>query len=579
MYTGERESNLKQIEGSDNEKMSDILLQKIHYFIDERIHELFFNKVELSEITEISISLMNELSLVQTKVIPCFPPKYDIFNVYCKKYLQYIHEKLKPFMTDSELEKTPGLGILLASFLDKFETALQKVGVNIYESEIKSDITFSMHYFYEHTNTVLTECFERIITIDKANKQEIRDKKMPLNKISSTYAQDIFSVLYNEINLLAGDIKGEILYQIIKFALEKLTYIQQIQLKTIEDLYLADDLIVVCVYINDADSSINVMGEFKKFVKDKLVKEFHKWVKTYINNANNLFNTTIRAGCKKLIELMFVEIELQLLRKFFTSEWVPDLAVGIFETFRNFYNTLFVKFIRNENILVIVVRTFIDCYVYYYIEEILHTVRSLMKKKITDFHLYKYELKYLKCYTMDEKENKIIYPNQIKSDNIDLKFGKVINLDNKEARENRSNTVDKKKTKYNFPVKKMEKSEKKINPIQFCDKFQKDIKSFETFLNSLKEDSKNPFSKTNPVVLGQNFLNTYLNRFYGMLKILKCSEKSISDEISGPFKESFTGLEGKVLLEALLCLREDSKTLIKNADMKKFLMQLYESKK
>ena len=298
--------------------MTEFLLERINFFIDEKLHDLFFNKQELSEITEVCNFLMNELHVIQSKVVQCFPPKYDIFNVFCKKYLNHIHEKLKPFMTETELEKTPGLGILLAGFLDKFESAMQKVGVNIYDSEIKSDITFSMHYFYEHTNSVLTDCFERIISIDQANKQEIRDKNLPLNKINSTYAQDIFSVLYNEINLLAGDIKGEILFQIIKFALEKLTFIQQIQINTIEELYLSEDLIVVCVYINDSDSAISVMGEFKKFVKEKLNKEFHKWVKTYINNVNNLFNNTIRIGCKKIIELMFVEIEIQLLRKLFT---------------------------------------------------------------------------------------------------------------------------------------------------------------------------------------------------------------------------------------------------------------------
>ena len=60
------------------------------------------------------------------------------------------------------------------------------------------------------------------------------------------------------------------------------------------------------------------MGEFKKFCKGKLNKEFHKWVKSYINNANTLFNNTIRSGCKKIIDLMYVEIEIQLLRKLFT---------------------------------------------------------------------------------------------------------------------------------------------------------------------------------------------------------------------------------------------------------------------
>ena len=64
--------------------MTEFLLERINFFIDEKLHDLFFNKQELSEITEVCNFLMNELHVIQSKVVQCFPPKYDIFNVFCK---------------------------------------------------------------------------------------------------------------------------------------------------------------------------------------------------------------------------------------------------------------------------------------------------------------------------------------------------------------------------------------------------------------------------------------------------------------------------------------------------------------
>jgi hypothetical protein len=51
----------------------------------------------------------------------------------------------------------------------------------------------------------------------------------------------------------------------------------------------------------------------------------------------------------------------------------------------------------------------------------------------------------------------------------------------------------------------------------------------------------------------------------------------LKDIIIHSYKESFTDIEGKVLLEALLFIREDGKTITKSPDLKKYFIGLYEN--
>lgn len=128
--------------------------------------------------------------------------------------------------------------------------------------------------------------------------------------------------------------------------------------------------------------------------------------------------------------------------------------------------------------------------------------------------------------------------------------------------------------KYIYPVKKFSKENRVYIPQDIYRKINEDMKVFTKFLDSFKEDSKEPFSKHFTQTLGQNYINTYINKFMAILDILKCSQNTLKDSIMYLFKESFSGVEGKVLLEGLLYIREDFKTITK-PDLKKYFLNLY----
>jgi hypothetical protein len=98
--------------------------------------------------------------------------------------------------------------------------------------------------------------------------------------------------------------------------------IQEIQKKNntlLLDLNEADDLIIACVYILDANNCIEIFPEFKKKIKQILQKEYYDRLKEVdFANTTILFNQTIRYGCTKCMELLFINIEKNFLSKMFT---------------------------------------------------------------------------------------------------------------------------------------------------------------------------------------------------------------------------------------------------------------------
>lgn len=178
-----------------------------------------------------------------------------------------------------------------------------------------------MHLFYDHVNDILTENIDNIIKKNQEDKKELRlnsNKNANLDNLNSYYASDIFRSLFNVIELLSGDIKGQLLFQIVKVVIDKLMEIQKMNDAFLLALNQPEDLIVSCVYILDAHNCIEIFPDFKKKIKQILLKEFYERLKVFKSNVGSIFNNTIRIGCAKAIEIIFINIEKNCLKKVFT---------------------------------------------------------------------------------------------------------------------------------------------------------------------------------------------------------------------------------------------------------------------
>ena len=566
------------VEDEEEESLPQTLLDKLPLMIKDEFEARFADKKEREEIFNETLNIVKDLHTIYTKVVPCFPPHYDIFNVYKKAYLENIQAKLKQFLNQDELENSPGLLIPIAHWLSEFGDGLKNVGIDINGTELAADITYYMHYFFEHVNQILEQNLNTVLKKNAQDKNKLKTaKNLDLGNIPSYYATDVYNSITNVIDLLSGDFKGQLLFQIINQVCIK---IEELIKKTEESVSKSDNLIVTCVYVSDANKCLEQFPKFKKKIKELLPKDLYKHIKlTYINGTPSIlsmYNSNIRIGCNKIIELMFKEIESRTLNKMFTSEWNDEILEDIFGTFSEYFNKGFVKILKSQMNLLILVRCFIDSFVWYYVEEIIHSIRSLNRKTLTkDEPLANYQLKYL---TMNESE--LLY-KQIKKkkdknkdkEEEDFILNEIKNLDKEEEKKNQN--VEFKK--YSFPVKKFKDADKTFKPEEVISRMERDREIFSDFLFGFSDETTSPFSAQFSETLGANYIKNFENKFDVMLNVTKCQSQNDVKEKIIQLKEYYCGIEGKALSEALLYIRVDAENVTKQ-DMKSYFLSCFDPK-
>ena len=560
----------------EEENLPQTLLDKLPYLIKEDFNNRFTAKNNREETLEETLKMVNELYIIYTKVVPCFPPHYDIFNVYKKAYLENIQLQLKSYLNQEELENSPGLLIPIAHWLSQFGEGLQKVGVDIFETELAGDITYYMHYFYEHINEVLNSNLNTVLKKDAQDKNKLKTaKNIDLGNIQSYYATDVYNAITNVIDLLSGDFKGQLLFQIINQIFAKL---EQLIKASDENIKKSENLIVACVYVNDANKCLEQFPKFKKKIKSLLPKDLYKHVKLSYINSNpgvlSLYNNNIRNGCQKIIELMIREVESKTLNKMFTSEWNDEVLEDIFGTFKEYFNKGFVKILKSQNNLLILVRSFIDSFVWYYVEEIMHSVRSLNRKILVNFKdsaLVNYQFKYL---TMNE--NELVYKKKKKKEK-EKEENEIVDLNQLGKIDNNNEAQIQEFKKYSFPVKKFKDSDKTINSREVINRMLRDKEIFSDFLYGFSDETTTPFSNKFSETLGSNYIKNFENKFDIMINVTKCKNQNDIKEKIIQLKEYYYGNDGKALSEALLYIREDWENVTKQ-DMKSYFLSCFDPK-
>ena len=580
MIKGKKEKvrETMMVEEEEEENLPQTLLDKLPFLIKEDFNARFQAKKDREETLEETLKIVDELYIIYTKVVPCFPPHYDIFNVYKKAYLENIQLQLKQYLNQDELENSPGLLIPIAHWLSQFGDGLKKVGVDIYETELAADITYYMHYFYEHVNEVLDSNLNTVLKKDAQDKNKLKSaKNIDLGNIQSYYATDVYNAITNVIDLLCGDFKGQLLFQIINQIFSKL---EQLIKASDENIKKSENLIVACVYVNDANKCLEQFPKFKKKIKGLLPKDLYKHVKmSYINSTPgvlSMYNQNIRNGCQKIIEVMIKEIESKTLNKMFTSEWNDDVLEDIFGTFKEYFNKGFVKILKSQNNLLILVRSFIDCFVWYYVEEIIHSVRSLNRKILVTFKdsaLVNYQFKYL---TMNESE--LVYKRKKTKDKEKKEEeNAIVDINKIEKDNNEEKGPIQEFKKYIFPVKKFKDEDKTIKSKEVIARMMRDKEIFSDFLYGFSDETTSPFSNKFSETLGSNYIKNFENKFDIMINVIKCKNQNDIKEKIIQLKEYYYGSDGKALSEALLNIREDWENVTKQ-DMKSYFLSCFDPK-
>lgn len=177
-----------------------------------------------------------------------------------------------------------------------------------------------MSILYDKLQDELSSNIQNIMTKNLEDKQKIKeDKNLNADNITSYFARDCFTTFYYIIDFLSGDVKGKPLYDICKITSEKLLEIENENKKRLSYLFDENDLIVACIFILDALGLKHKFPEYSKKLKSLMQPQFYNIWKS-INKAQikRIIERTIMEGCQKVVELLFINLEKNFLKKLFT---------------------------------------------------------------------------------------------------------------------------------------------------------------------------------------------------------------------------------------------------------------------
>ncbi len=152
------------------------------------------------------------------------------------------------------------------------------------------------------------------------DKRKIKENKnLNIENINSYFARDCFTTFYYIIDFLSGDVKGKPLFDICKITSEKLLEIETENKKQLADLNDENDLIVSCVFILDALGCKQKFPEYRKKLKSLMQEQFYsRWKSNNKTQIKKVIERTILEGCQKVVELLFINLEKNFLKKMFT---------------------------------------------------------------------------------------------------------------------------------------------------------------------------------------------------------------------------------------------------------------------
>ena len=181
-------------------------------------------------------------------------------------------------------------------------------------------------YFIQHIEEVLEKKFEKAWSIQQKFERESED-------YSAGFANDLFSILNNELDILGSKLKGDTLLELIKASIERVYDAMYMMVTDTKKLiHNTDNYIIVVIRVNNVVACLNYLKKLKPKCQGLLYEHLklrldgvfeaqiqsnnyiYIYISIYILECHNLINEEISYLC----ETIYTSIEKELIIYLFT---------------------------------------------------------------------------------------------------------------------------------------------------------------------------------------------------------------------------------------------------------------------
>lgn len=264
-----------------NHHSTDIIKQRLAQGVQQRLSRKM-NTTDLEQLAARSSEAINDIPLIKTSVIPCFPAEYELEQFFLDTYRGIIEGKMKEFILDDidNVRKSPGLIVLVSGWIENYTSAISKhwpgIEHDFQMQSLISEMKLVMPQFLEHTDKVLSEWLQRVrdndIKLDRI--PEIAGSRQPL---TSSYPEEMYTMINNQISFVSNRLGGELLIEVFRLCTEKLISQKNKEVQAIDEILLLNDpelqVPALCIKVNNSSRCASHSQEMRDTCKAMIPQE------------------------------------------------------------------------------------------------------------------------------------------------------------------------------------------------------------------------------------------------------------------------------------------------------------------
>lgn len=271
----------------------EVIKQRLAQGVRQRLASRM-NTTDLEQLATRSSEAINDIPLIKTAVIPCFPAEFNLEQFFLDTYRGIIEGKMKEFILDDidNVRKSPGLIVLVSGWIENYTSAISKYWPDIVHDfqmqSLISEMKLVMPQFLEHTDKVLSEWLQRV------RDNDVKLSKVPelagnRQALTSSYPEEMYTMINNQISFVSNRLGGELLIEVFRLCTEKLISQKNKEVQAIDEILLLNDpelqVPALCIKVNNSQRCASHSSEMREMCKSMIGQD-----EGFLNRVDRFFD-------------------------------------------------------------------------------------------------------------------------------------------------------------------------------------------------------------------------------------------------------------------------------------------------